>query len=52
MVGICRVCELIDKDKEGKYVEYCKTCDALICSKCRPDMLRRAKAALMDKFIK
>jgi len=50
MRGVCRVCELIDEKLRIKHVTYCESCNAWICAKCKPDLLRRAKAVLIDRF--
>jgi hypothetical protein len=52
MNGICRVCELLDKDIAIKRTYFCKSCNANICYQCRPEMLRRAKAMLMEMKLK
>lgn len=48
MNGICRVCQLVDKDEEIKTIEYCFVCDAWICKDCEPKLLKRAKAKLIE----
>jgi hypothetical protein len=47
---ICRVCELVDNDRRLKPVLYCSICDAKICDNCRPNITRRAIAAIREKF--
>lgn len=44
LYGICRCCELIDKDTTTKKVYECKTCDANICGKCNNNYPKRALA--------
>ena len=44
--GVCRCCELVDKDITLKPVKYCKVCDALICDLCRFNIIKRTKAFL------
>ena len=51
MKGICRVCELVDKDSRPKPITYCNMCYAWICEECEPNLLKRAKAALIDKLL-
>jgi len=51
MRAICKVCQLIDKDETTKEVHFCVQCNEWICEECRPNMLKRAKAALV-KLIK
>lgn len=46
---VCRVCELIDGDTSIKRVCFCNDCGAYICDDCRPNLTRRALAAIGDK---
>jgi hypothetical protein len=48
MNGICKVCELIDNDKSIKPIIFCEFCNANICKSCEPNLLRRAKAMLLN----
>lgn len=48
----CRVCELVDRDFTIKKVKYCDFCEAYICKHCETNVLRRAKAALIDFKLK
>ena len=48
----CRVCELIDNDSTPKRVKYCNLCGAYICKDDETNVLRRAKAALIDLKLK
>jgi len=50
MKEVCRVCFLIDGDKRKKEGKFCKACDAFICTKCEPDIIRRGVAMLKDKW--
>jgi|VirMetMinimDraft_7_1064189.scaffolds.fasta_scaffold44709_2 hypothetical protein len=52
MNGICRVCELIDNDTTLKEVEYCELCKANICNECKPNLLKRGKAAIKEQMKK
>ena len=52
MRGICRVCELVDKNKKLKYVTYCNVCEAWMCLECEWNPLKRAKAALIELKLK
>lgn len=52
MNGICRVCELIDNNTTIKKVYYCKTCSNFICYICKRNILKRAKAALIELNLK
>lgn len=44
--AVCEVCRLLDNNHSEQTCRYCGTCDAWICDKCRPDLIRRAKAFL------
>lgn len=44
-IGVCEVCRRLDGDLTKKAVEYCSTCRADICDRCRNDWTRRLKAA-------
>lgn len=46
-IGVCDVCRKLDDDLTVKPVEYCSTCKADICDRCRNDWTRRLKAAAM-----
>ena len=46
MKGICKACELLDKDHSIKEVKFCKVCEETLCEPCEKNLLRRAKAAL------
>ena len=50
MKRICRVCELVDKDRTKKYVTFCNTCDAFICTKCKPNLIRRGQAFILQQI--
>lgn len=52
MNGVCRVCELVDNNTTIKEVNYCHLCVAFICSKCEPNILRRAKAMVIQLKLK
>ena len=52
MNAICRVCELIDNDTTLKEVEYCELCKANICNECKPNLLKRGKAAIKEQMKK
>ncbi len=52
MNGICRVCELLDKDTTIKEVFYCEMCNASMCRECEGNWIRRGKAAIKDKLTK
>lgn len=47
--GICKVCDILDNDISVKKVKYCHFCVAFICTKCYPNMWRRAKAMFKQK---
>ena len=47
-VAPCRVCELLDGDRASKPVLFCGMCGAWICDACRPNWIRRARAATTD----
>lgn len=46
-IGVCEVCRKLDGDSNAKPVEYCTSCRADICERCRNDWTRRLKAAAM-----
>jgi len=46
--GICKVCELLDKDIRIKNISFCKQCNEYICFDCEPNLLRRGKAAFIQ----
>ena len=48
--GVCRVCELNRKDTTIKKVFFCNDCNANICKKCKPDLIARGWAALINLF--
>lgn len=50
--GVCRCCELVDKDTSNKRTRYCKVCSAYICENCRDDIAKRTKAFVTDKVEK
>ena len=47
IIGICKVCKLVDEDTRSKDVFYCASCRAYICLACRPNFLKRAKAVIL-----
>lgn len=44
----CRVCGLLDRDFSLKKSDYCEFCKAYICKDDQTNILRRARAALID----
>jgi hypothetical protein len=44
-IGVCEVCRKLDGDSSPKPVEWCPSCRADICDRCRGDWGRRLKAA-------
>lgn len=48
----CRVCSLLDRDFTIKTVTYCDFCGAYICIPDQTNIIRRAKAALLDIRLK
>jgi hypothetical protein len=44
--GICDVCFYVDNDATIKDVEYCETCNAYICDKCKYNLFRRGLAMI------
>jgi uncharacterized CHY-type Zn-finger protein len=46
-LGVCEVCRKLDGDSSAKQVEWCASCRADICDRCRNDWTRRLKAAAM-----
>lgn len=52
MKGICRVCELLDKDTTEKEIVWCNFCQAAMCKDCERNWLRRGQAAILDKIKK
>lgn len=49
-IGVCEVCAKLDGDTNVKQVEYCPSCRADICQRCRGDWGRRLKAAAMKNL--
>ena len=39
--GVCKVCELVDKDTSTKDVTYCDMCGVHICRQCNFDLKKR-----------
>ena len=52
MRGICKVCDLLDKDTSIKEINYCKLCNEYLCVPCESNLLRRGKAYLINKLKK
>ena len=50
MKGVCRVCFLLESDSNDKDVTYCSTCNAWMCKDGEPNLLRRGKAVLIERF--
>lgn len=50
MKGICKVCELLDNNKETKEIIWCNFCNAAMCEPCERNWLRRGKAAIKQKL--
>jgi hypothetical protein len=50
--GVCRVCELLDDDKQIKKVGYCEICKVYICYTCNKDLKRRWEAFLAHRKTK
>ncbi len=50
--GICDVCFYVDNDATIKDVEYCETCNAYICAKCKPNLFRRGLAMVKKQTSK
>jgi hypothetical protein len=50
MIGVCDVCEIIDRDRSMKEVVECKVCNALLCDPCSKSPKRRIKAASIRAY--
>lgn len=47
-IGVCRCCELVDKDTGQKEVNWCTFCKAFICRPCSENYPKRAQAFFLD----
>lgn len=52
MKAVCKVCELLDKDKSIKDVVWCNFCNAAMCEPCERNWMRRGKAMILTKLKK
>jgi hypothetical protein len=48
--GVCKVCELVDKDNSVKIVVFCSFCGVYICNKCNSDYFKRMEAFVLAKL--
>lgn len=45
--GVCKVCELVDKDLSIKDVSYCDPCNVWMCINCQGDLVKRGEAIII-----
>jgi hypothetical protein len=45
---VCDVCRLVDDDEAPKPCRFCAWCKSWLCERCRPDLMRRARAATIQ----
>lgn len=46
-MDVCEVHRLVDGDTTIRLVKWCELCKAFICDDCRPNPIKRAKAAAL-----
>ena len=50
ILGVCKVCELVDGDESVKEVAFCTFCGVYICNKCNSDYIKRMEAFVLVKL--